>query len=135
MLRFGFRPVLAVRGGYSRLGAAGAGGLLPVARWAAFLPCKRPDFAAGRFQDVFSNPAEWQHPFLQWRRGLLLGRGALGPARPACGHLEGGAPAHRAYKERRGQGGAALVYGTDDAGAARAAAGRLSGHTAPRPDD
>jgi hypothetical protein len=59
--------------------------------------------------------------------GILCCRRALRPDRQSCRHPVGGAAAHRAYPERIGQGGAALVSGADEAGTARAAAGRLSG--------
>ena len=80
---------------------------------------------------AFCDHAERCHHLVQWRRGLLYGRRPLRPCRQSCRNPAGGAAADRAYPERIGQGGAALVSGADEAGAARAAAGRLSGGTTP----
>ena len=120
-------------GGGSRRGALEDGGLLPAAARAAFPPGKRSDFDARRCPHAFSGQARMAASSSYNGGGDYFGVGGhFALTRPACRHPVGDAAADRAYPERIGQGGAAMVAGADDAGVARAAAGRLSGRAAPR---
>ena len=87
------------------------------------------------FRSMYSTAAEWWHRLLERGRRCLRCWRLLRPCRKSCRHPAGNAPADRAYQERIGQIGVALVHRADDAGAARAAAGQLSGPPAPRPHD
>jgi AraC-like DNA-binding protein len=72
MLRGGFRPVLAQRGGDSRPGASYGRRLLPAAARVAFPPRQRSDFTADRRPHDISGEAEWRRLFVQWRRAMLV---------------------------------------------------------------
>src|SRR5271155_4078226 len=136
MLCCGFGPVLAVCRRRCGPAATEDGRLLSAAAWAAFPACDRFDSDARRRTRVFFRAAEeWRDRHNQWRRRLLHGRRPLRPYRRSCRHPARGAAADSAYPKGIGQGGAALVAGADEAGAARATAGRLSGRTTPRAHD
>ena len=82
---------------------------------------------------VFSIRAERRHRLVQWRRRLPPCQRSLRLRRQSCRHPAADVAAHRPYPQRVRQGGAALVPGADDAGAARAdsRAGSWSLNTSP----
>ena len=116
-------------------GAAGDGGLLPAAERAAFPPGQRPELAAGRCRHGLS--AARSGGIVSYNGGgdFLLVSSRFALAGDHAGILLRMLPPIVHIREEVGSGGAALVRGADDAGAARAAAGRLSGRPASRPHD
>ena len=85
---------------------------------------------------IFRRRAERRHRLVSMAAAIAFGVGGhFALAGNHAGILLGVLPPIVHIRERSGQGGAALVGGADDAGAARAAAGRLSGRPAPRPHD
>ena len=81
----------------------------------------------------FPARAQRRHRLATMAAGISSGRQPLRPGRRSCRHPAGDAAADRPHPEGIGSGGAALVGGADDAGTARAAAGRHPGRPTPRP--